>query len=71
MTRKLEDQDSARVEAGQPGLLFRYKGIVPIPSLGLMDDNLSVSETGIKAEQINTFMNEKSAEKVLQFNPKK
>ena len=71
MTRKLEEQDRARVEEGQPGLLFRYKGIIPIPSLGLMDDTLSVSEAGVNAEEINTFMNENSAEKRLQFNPKK
>ena len=38
MTRKLEEQDRARVEVGEPGLLFRYKGIIPIPSLGLKQD---------------------------------
>ena len=36
-----------------------------------MDDTLSVSEEGVNAEEINTFMNENSAEKHLQFNPKK
>ena len=71
MTRKLEDDDKARVEAGEPGLLYRYKGTVPIPSLGLMDDNLTVSNAGFKAEEVNIFMNENSAEKNLQFNPKK
>jgi hypothetical protein len=71
MTRKMEEKDKARVEAGEQGLLFRYKGIVAIPSLGLMDDNITVSEAGVKAEQINIFMNENSAEKKLQFNYKK
>ena len=71
MTRKLEVEDRARVEAGDPGLLFRYKGNVPIPSLGLMDDNLTISEAGYKAEIVNTFMNGNSAEKLLQFNTKK
>ena len=33
ITRKLEQEDKERVEEGVPGLLFRYKGIVPIPSL--------------------------------------
>ena len=70
MTRKLEDDDKARVEAGEPGLLYRYKGTVPIPSLGLMDDNLTVSNAGFKAEEVNIFMNENSAEKNLQFNQK-
>ena len=36
-----------------------------------MDDNLTVSEAGYKAEQINTYMKENSAEKGLQFNSKK
>ena len=71
MARKLEDEDRARVEGGEPGLLFRYKGIVPIPSLGLMDDNITVSNAGHKAEEVNVFMNENSAEKLLQFNTKK
>ena len=71
MTRKMEEEDKARVEAGEKGLLFRYKGIVPIPSLGLMDDNITVTEAGVSAEQVNIFMNENSAEKKLQFNPKK
>ena len=69
MTRRLEEEDTARVKAGEAGLLFRYKGIVPIPSLGLMDDNLTVSDTGLKAEEVNIFMNENSALKKLQFNP--
>ena len=71
MTRKMEEEDKARVEAGEKGLLFRYKGIVPIPSLGLMDDNITVTEAGVSAEQENIFMNENSAEKKHQFNPKK
>ena len=71
MARRLEEEDRARVETGENGLLFRYKGLVPIPSLGLMDDNLTISEAGYKAEVVNTFMNENSAEKHLQFNAKK
>ena len=63
MTRKLEEEDKSRVEAGEQGLLFRYKGIVPVPSLVLMDDNITVSEAGVTAEQVNIFMNENSAEK--------
>ena len=71
ITRKLEQEDKERVEEGVPGLLFRYKGIVPIPSLGLMDDNLTIAEAGFRAEEMNVFMNENSAEKNLQFNSKK
>ena len=71
MTRKLEDEDKARVEAGEAGLLYRNKGIVPIPSLGLMDNHITVSESGFKAEKVNIFMNESASEKNLQFNAKK
>ena len=28
MTRRLEEEDAARVESGEAGLLYRYKGIV-------------------------------------------
>ena len=71
MTRRLEEQDMTREEAGGSGLLYKYKGKVSIPSLGLMGDNLTVSETGFKAEEITTFMNENSGTKLLQFNTKK
>ena len=71
MTRRLEEQDLAREEAGEHGLLYKYKGKFTIPSLGLMDVNLTVSEAGFKAEEINIFMNENSATKLLQFNTKK
>ena len=46
MTRQLKEDDRARVEAGKPGLLYRYMGIVPIPSLGLMDDNHTEEKYG-------------------------
>ena len=35
----------AREEAGEYGLLFKYKDRVSITVLGLMDYNLTVSET--------------------------
>ena len=44
---------------------------MPIPSFGLIDDNLIVSETVFKAEEVNIFMNKNSSEKNLQFNHKK
>ena len=71
MNRKLEVEDRARVENGDPGLLYRYKGNVPIPSLGLMNDNLSISEAGYKAEVVNIFMNKNSAEKTPSIQYKK
>ena len=56
MTRKLEQEDRNREEEGAFGILFRYTGIVPIPILGLMDDNITVAEAGFKAEPMNIFM---------------
>ena len=61
----------AREEARESGLLYKYKGKVSIPSLRLMAYNLTVSEAGFKAEEINIFMNENSATKLLQFHTKK
>ena len=51
MTRKLEEQDKAREENGETGLLYKYKGMVSIPSLGLMDDKLTVSEAGLRQKK--------------------
>ena len=51
----------------QPRFMYRFKGEVPIPLLGQVDDLLGVSIVGHKAEQLNGFVNEKTAEKDLQF----
>ena len=56
---------------GRPGILYRYMDTVPIPVLSLMDDCYVISESGYKAELINTFMNAQSASKGLQFNKDK
>ena len=45
--------------------------MVPIPSLGLMDDSAMLTEVGYKSEIVNVSMNENSAEKSLQFNERK
>ena len=69
--RVAEEEDRRREEEGREGLLYRYKGIVPIPSLGMMDDSVMLTERGFKAEIVNVAMNENSAEKNLQFNETK
>ena len=71
ISRRLQHEDREREEEGRETLLYRYKGTVPIPSLGLMDDSAVISEVGYKSEIINVSMNENSAEKSLQFNEKK
>ena len=51
--------------------LFKYKGYVPIPLLGLIDDTISVNLAGHKATQMNSYINVKSADKYLQFGQDK
>ena len=51
----------------EPNFMFKYKGEVSIPLLGQVDDLLGVSEVGFKAEQLNGFVNVKTADKELQF----
>ena len=46
---------------------FMYKGKLPIAFLGLVDDIIGISDAGIKAQMLNSFLNEKTAEKTLQF----
>ena len=71
ISRRLQEEDREREEEGRETLLYRYKGIVPILSLGLMDDSAIITEVGYKSEIVNVSMNESSAEKNLQFNEKK
>ena len=50
-----------------PDYIYKYKGHVPVGILGMIDDVVGVSESGIKAKQLNAYINVKSAEKKLQF----
>ena len=54
-----------------PDYLYKYKGYVPIGVLGMIDDLAGVSESGVKAVQLNSYINVKSAEKCLQFGLEK
>ena len=54
-----------------PDYLFKYKGHVPIGVLGMIDDLAGISESGLSSKQLNAFLNVKTAEKKLQFGPKK
>ena len=71
ISRRLQSEDTEREEEGRKTLLYKYKGTVPIPSLGLMDDSAIITEVGYKSEIVNVSMNESSAEKNLQLNEKK
>ena len=54
-----------------PSYVYKYKGYVPISVLGMVDDVAGVSESGTKAQQLNVYINMKTAEKKLQFGPDK
>ena len=49
--------------------LYAYKGEVDVPSLAMVDDLLIVTECGYKAT--NTFVNNKTNLKKLQFGTEK
>ena len=50
---------------------YKYKGKVPVPLLGMVDDILSITESGYKTRRMNAFLNAKTAVKRLQFGPDK
>ena len=50
---------------------YKYKGKVPVPLLGMVDDTLLISESGYKTYRLNAFINAKTAAKRLQFGPDK
>ena len=55
----------------EPDFMFRFKGEVPIPILGQIDDIIGVAEAGFKSTQLNAYINVKTADKELQFGPAK
>ena len=44
---------------------YKYKGHVPLPILGMVDDIFLISESGHKAQRLNGFINAKTALKRL------
>ena len=53
------------------GHFYLYKNALPVGFLGLVDDIVGITEAGSKAQQLNAFINIKTAEKTLQFGVKK
>ena len=47
--------------------MYRYKGYVPVPLLGQIDDIIGVTMAGYKAVQLNSYINVKTADKYLQI----
>ena len=65
----MEEEELAK--EGKAGILYKYKGIVTIPILGMMDDTAAVTVAGYKAQVMNTYVNTHTAHKLLQFNAPK
>ena len=62
--------DSIGKECAEEGYGYKYKDILSVGMLGLVDDSICISEAGFKAQMLNTFFNIKTAEKSLQFGAK-
>ena len=63
--------DTIAKECSEAGYGYRYKDILPVGLLGLVDDTIGVTEAGYQAQMMNAFLNVKTAEKGLQFGLKK
>ena len=50
---------------------FKYKNEVELPILTMVDDLISISESGFKTTRMNAFVNAKIASKKLQFGAEK
>ena len=55
----------------EPNFMFKFKEEVAIPILGQVDDIIGVAEAGYKTNQLNAYINVKTADKELQFGPEK
>ena len=63
--------DSIGKECVEAGYGYLYKDSLPVSMLGLVDDTIGITEAGYRAQQMNIFMNVKTAEKGLQFGATK
>ena len=55
----------------QDKYLFRYRNIIPVPALSMVDDLLCISKCGIDSVLQNAFINFKTNTKKLQFGEEK
>ena len=53
------------------GYGYKYKDILPVSMLALVDDMVGITYAGYRAHQMNTAINVKTAEKRLQFGESK
>ena len=59
--------DTIGKECIAEGLGYIYKDSLQVGFLGLVDDIIGITTAGIEAQKMNAFINEKTAEKTLQF----
>ena len=55
----------------EENFVYKYKGYIPVPILGQIDDTIGVTLAGFEAAQMNSYMNVRSADKYLQFGQDK
>ena len=55
----------------EPSFMYKFQGEVSIPLLGQVDDLIGVAEAGFKSNQLNSYINVKTADKDLQFGVEK
>ena len=55
----------------EASFMYKYKGYVPVPILGQIDDTIGITLAGYKASQMNSYINIKTADKYLQFGQDK
>ena len=53
------------------GYVYKYKDVLPVSMLALVDDMVGITYAGYRAHQMNTAINVKTAEKRLQFGESK
>ena len=63
--------DSIGKEVEKTGYGYRYKDVLPVTLLGLVDDMIGITDAGFKAQQLNAVLNARTADKQLQFGPTK
>ena len=71
ITSNQEDTIGKKLLDENPDFLYKYKGVVPIGVMAMVDDTVTITEVGHKTQQMNAFFNVKSAEKKLQFSEHK
>ena len=51
--------------------LYKYKGLVSIPPLGMIDDELTISKCSVESVKTNSYMNNFAEMKRLEYGVKK